>query len=53
MGNENVMFSVDYPFEKTELAARFIDHAKIAETDRIKVARQNARRILRLERRIG
>ena len=24
MGDSNVMFSVDYPFEKTDLAAQFI-----------------------------
>jgi 2,3-dihydroxybenzoate decarboxylase len=53
MGEDNVMFSVDYPFEKTELAAQFIEHAKISETERIKVASENAKRILRLDRRIG
>jgi 2,3-dihydroxybenzoate decarboxylase len=47
------MFSVDYPFERTEVAARFIDNANISETERIKVASGNARRILRLDRRAG
>jgi 2,3-dihydroxybenzoate decarboxylase len=49
MGESNVMFSVDYPFEKTELATQFIDNAKIAETERIKVASGNAKRILHLD----
>jgi len=53
MGEDNVMFSVDYPFEKTELAAQFIEQAKISENERIKVAYANARRILQLDRRIG
>ncbi|MDR3771843.1 MAG: amidohydrolase family protein [Terracidiphilus sp.] len=53
MGEDNVMFSVDYPFEKTELAAQFIEHAKISENERIKVASENAKRILHLDRRIG
>jgi 2,3-dihydroxybenzoate decarboxylase len=53
MGSDNVMFSVDYPFEKTELAAQFMDSAKISETDRVKVASENAKRILRIGRRIG
>jgi len=53
MGESNVMFSVDYPFEKTELAAQFIENAKIAETVRINVASGNAKRILRLERHIA
>ena len=48
MGPGNVMFSVDYPFEKTELAAQFIDQARISETERAQVAKGNARQILRL-----
>ena len=53
MGNSNVMFSVDYPFEKAELAAQFIATANIPETDRINVASENAKRILRLNHAIG
>jgi 2,3-dihydroxybenzoate decarboxylase len=53
MGNDNVMFSVDYPFEKTESAARFIETARISEADRVKVASENAKRILHINRRIG
>jgi 2,3-dihydroxybenzoate decarboxylase len=53
MGNSNVMFSVDYPFERTELAAQFIENAKIPETDRINVASENAKRILRIDHPIG
>jgi hypothetical protein len=50
-GNDNVMFSVDYPFEKTDIAARFIDNAQVPETDRMNVAFANAKRILRLDQR--
>ncbi|MGB8099913.1 MAG: amidohydrolase family protein, partial [Terracidiphilus sp.] len=50
MGEDNVMFSVDYPFEKTELAAQFIEGARVTEAERAKVASGNARRILRLDR---
>jgi 2,3-dihydroxybenzoate decarboxylase len=53
MGTSNVMFSVDYPFEKTELATQFIETAKIAEDERIQVASNNAKRILRLKGRTG
>jgi 2,3-dihydroxybenzoate decarboxylase len=53
MGDSNVMFSVDYPFEKTEVAAQFINNANVSETERIKVASDNAKRILRLDRHIG
>lgn len=48
MGTDNVMFSIDYPFEKTELAAEFLAHARITEIERAQVAAGNARRILKL-----
>jgi 2,3-dihydroxybenzoate decarboxylase len=50
MGAGNVMFSVDYPFEKTDLAAQFIEKARVSEVERLQVASGNARRILRLQR---
>jgi 2,3-dihydroxybenzoate decarboxylase len=53
MGSDRVMFSVDYPFEKTDAAVRFLDGANILETERVKVASENARRIFHLDRRIG
>lgn len=53
MGSDNVMFSIDYPFEKTDLAAQFIENARISDADRIKVASGNAKRILHLNRPIG
>lgn len=48
MGAGSVMFSVDYPFERTELAAQFIEQARISETERAQVASGNARQILKL-----
>jgi 2,3-dihydroxybenzoate decarboxylase len=48
MGESNVMFSVDYPFEKTDLAAQFIEKARISEAERSQVASRNAKQILRL-----
>ena len=50
MGSDTVMFSIDYPFEKTELAAQFIEQARISETERSQVAAGNARQILRLKK---
>jgi 2,3-dihydroxybenzoate decarboxylase len=50
MGDGNVMFSVDYPFEKTDLAAQFMERAAISEVQRQQVANGNARRILRITR---
>jgi 2,3-dihydroxybenzoate decarboxylase len=48
MGDENVMFSVDYPFEHTDPAAHFIDRAPVSELVRAKLCHGNATRILRL-----
>lgn len=53
MGADRVMFSIDYPFEKTELAAQFIENARITRAERIQVASGNAKRILRITRPIG
>jgi 2,3-dihydroxybenzoate decarboxylase len=50
MGEDNVMFSIDYPFEKTELAAQWIEAADVPVAVRKRVAAENARRILRLEK---
>ncbi len=49
MGEENVLFSIDYPFERTELAARFIETARVTDAARARVAAGNARRLLKLE----
>jgi 2,3-dihydroxybenzoate decarboxylase len=48
MGDENVMFSVDYPYEDMQLAADWIDNAKITEQQRLKICSANATRVLRL-----
>ncbi len=48
MGPEAVMFSVDYPYESVELAARFIDTAPLDEETRRKVCYENARKLFRL-----
>ncbi|UGY04624.1 amidohydrolase family protein [Bradyrhizobium quebecense] len=48
MGNEAVMFSVDYPYESTAIAADFIESAPITEDVRAQVCSRNAERILKL-----
>ena len=53
MGAGNVMFSVDYPFEKTAAAAEFIEDARLTEAERTQVASGNAKRILRITRPVG
>ena len=48
IGIDNVMFSIDYPFESTEQAADFIRTAPLAPADKAQVAHANAERILGL-----
>ncbi len=48
LGEDNVMFSVDYPYEDSQIAADFIDSAPISDETRAKVCHGNAKRILKL-----
>ncbi|WP_253713134.1 amidohydrolase family protein [Bradyrhizobium sp. WD16] len=48
LGEDSVMFSVDYPYEDSKTAGAFIESAPISETVRAKVCHGNAERILRL-----
>jgi len=51
MGEDNVTFSVDYPFEETRVASSFLESAAISEAQRQKIASGNAERILNLSTR--
>lgn len=46
IGVDNVMFSVDYPYEESEPAAEFMRTAPLAPDDKARVAHGNAQRIL-------
>ena len=48
IGSDRIMFSVDYPFEKTEEAVAFIDNAPISQVDREKICHLNVERLLKL-----
>jgi 2,3-dihydroxybenzoate decarboxylase len=48
LGEDNVLFSVDYPYESSQIASDFIDSAPIGEATRAKICRDNARRMLKL-----
>jgi 2,3-dihydroxybenzoate decarboxylase len=48
VGVDNVMFSIDYPFESTQAAVQFIRTAPLAPADQARVAHVNAERILRI-----
>jgi gamma-resorcylate decarboxylase len=48
VGSDRIMYSVDYPFENHENAARWFDTCEISENDRYKIGRGNAERLFRL-----
>lgn len=48
MGADRVAFAVDYPYEKTEQAVRFIQEAPISDSDKEKICWSNAARLLKL-----
>jgi 2,3-dihydroxybenzoate decarboxylase len=48
VGVDNVMFSIDYPYEPTAEAVRFLDTAPLAPADLARIAHGNADRLLRL-----
>jgi predicted TIM-barrel fold metal-dependent hydrolase len=48
-----VLFSIDYPYEDSGVARRFIETAGISNAIRDKVGRLNAAGLMRLPRRRG
>jgi len=48
MGAENVLFSIDYPYESTEAACEFIEKTPMDEATRRLVCSGNARRLFKL-----
>lgn len=48
LGEDNVLFSTDYPFEDARIAADFIENAPISEAVRAKICQQNAQRLFNL-----
>ena len=48
LGSDRVMFSIDYPYESSELACHWIESASIDEVTRTKVCWQNAAELLKI-----
>ncbi|HEX4229688.1 MAG TPA: amidohydrolase family protein [Bryobacteraceae bacterium] len=48
MGSDRMLFSIDYPYEPMDKAARWFDNCPVSEADRLKIGRLNAQRLLRL-----
>lgn len=49
IGPDRVLFSVDYPFEKTDDAAKWFDAAAISEPDRFRIGRLNAKALFKFD----
>jgi 5-carboxyvanillate decarboxylase len=45
VGADNIMFAIDYPYQVTEGAVRFLDEAEIPDEDKRKIYHRNAERI--------
>jgi 5-carboxyvanillate decarboxylase len=48
VGPDNIMFAVDYPYQETPEAVRFMDAAPLSEADRAKIYHGNAERVFRI-----
>jgi predicted TIM-barrel fold metal-dependent hydrolase len=48
LGIDNVMFSVDWPYESNRIGVDFLNRLPFAEADKAKIAHGNAERILKL-----
>lgn len=48
LGTDRVMFSIDYPFEQTEIASAWMDRAELSNEERVAVAGGNAARLMRI-----
>lgn len=49
LGVENIMFSVDYPYENSQTACDWIEKAQLNPTIKAKICSDNAKRILHLK----
>jgi 2,3-dihydroxybenzoate decarboxylase/5-carboxyvanillate decarboxylase len=48
IGVDNVMWAIDYPYQPTEPAVRFMDEAPLSDEDKAKVYGKNAERIFKI-----
>lgn len=48
LGADNIMWAVDYPYQETAEATRWLDEAPISEEDKEKIFHRNAERIFKI-----
>ncbi|KAL2014457.1 hypothetical protein VTN00DRAFT_1982 [Thermoascus crustaceus] len=49
VGADRILFSIDYPFETFEDACDWFDHTEMSVTDQLKIGRENAKKLFKLE----
>jgi 2,3-dihydroxybenzoate decarboxylase/5-carboxyvanillate decarboxylase len=49
LGVENVLWAIDYPYERSAPAVAFMDSAPVSEADREKLYHENAERIFSIK----
>ena len=49
MGMDNVLFSIDWPYESNKLGVDFLNNLPLAPSDKEKIAHGNAERVLKLK----
>ncbi|KAG0156605.1 hypothetical protein PDIDSM_3786 [Penicillium digitatum] len=48
VGADRILFSIDYPFETFEDACEWFDSAEMSDPDRLKIGRENAKKLFKL-----
>ena len=48
LGEDSILFAIDYPYESSRLAVEFLKNAPVSEQCREKMAHGNAERLLKL-----
>jgi 2,3-dihydroxybenzoate decarboxylase len=49
LGIDNVLFSIDWPYESNKIAMDFLHNLPLALSDKEKIAHGNAERVLKLK----
>jgi 5-carboxyvanillate decarboxylase len=49
IGADRIMWAIDYPYQPTAPAVAFIETTPLSQTERAKIAHQNAERIFKLK----
>nr|7WMB_A Chain A, Amidohydrolase 2 [Aspergillus oryzae]7WMB_B Chain B, Amidohydrolase 2 [Aspergillus oryzae] len=49
VGSDRILFSIDYPFETFSDACEWFDNAELNGTDRLKIGRENAKKLFKLD----